>query len=83
MASLQTPLDLGERPPEVTMMEGHNSQCSTKKMKATKRSFADTVSFPPSQPDDDLVHLEGNEWAFDDPKIESDSEIEEQQPSDE
>lgn len=67
----------------MTMTEEDGHLRSAKKMKATKRTFADTVSgSPPLVVDEDTRRLDDNEWAFEDPEIESDSEMDEQLPGD-
>lgn len=73
---MEAPPGLAEPQPDAQMKETDGVQRSAKKPRATKRSFADTVASHGTFTAADSPRLEDNEWAFEDPEIESDSEME-------
>ncbi|XP_031124310.1 uncharacterized protein LOC116027021 [Ipomoea triloba] len=79
---MTTPAEPVVPPPDETMTEGEGHQRSNKKFKAKKRFFAETVSAPISFNGEEAPIADEHEWAFEDPEIESDGEMEEQDPSD-
>ncbi|XP_031091044.1 uncharacterized protein LOC115996040 [Ipomoea triloba] len=70
-------------PPPPTVMEVEDpSQQSTKKSKTTKRSFADTVAALPPGIEEAPTIQNITDWAFEDPVLESDSEMDEHESTD-
>ncbi|XP_031115746.1 uncharacterized protein LOC116019614 [Ipomoea triloba] len=58
-----------------TMNVDEHSTRSTKKVRTVKRTFADTVSSQPPLNANVDSRVETHEWAFEDPEIESDAEM--------
>lgn len=71
-----------EAPPDVPMAENGDPPRSTKKFKAMKRSFADTVGSPPPLVEEEQPQSDEHDWAFEDPEVESDIEMDDQDISD-
>lgn len=65
-----------ELPPDDQMTVDDSHQRSVKKFKSTKRFFADTVSSHATINVEEPSREAANEWSFEDPDIELDSEME-------
>lgn len=81
-ATATTPPVPVDHPPDDVMADRETTDRLTKKLKATKRSFADTVSSHAPMNEDELLRSDENDWAFEDPDVESDTEMDEQSKSD-
>lgn len=68
--------------PDVQMAGEDSNQHSNKKFKSTKRSFGDTVSAHATINVEEPTREDANEWAFEDPDVESNSEMEESEKND-
>nr|AIK35195.1 LINE-type retrotransposon LIb DNA [Ipomoea batatas] len=71
----QPPPGPGGSPPDEQMEEGDPHAHSAKKSRATKRSFADAVASLNTTTSEESSRVADNIWAFEDPEVESDSEV--------
>lgn len=79
---MQPPSEAETSPPELRMEDGENNQPAVKKPRATKRTFADTVAAQATFNGLENQQVDGHEWAFEEPEIESDSEMDQHDASD-
>lgn len=79
---MQSPAELVVPPPDAPMSEREDQQRTAKKFKATKRAFADTVATLASLNGEEVPFSDEHDWAFKDPKLESDCEMDEQDKAD-
>ncbi|XP_031116597.1 uncharacterized protein LOC116020253 [Ipomoea triloba] len=79
---MEVPPGASVPPPSPPPEDDVASQHMHKKSKTTKRSFADTVSAPSQSFDDVPVIPDTLDWAFEDPVIELDTEMDDQETPD-
>lgn len=78
----QPPPGSGGHPPDERMEEGDPQAPSAKKIRSSKRSFADAVVSLNISSGEDTSRVDANEWAFEDPDVEFDSEEDERDLND-
>ncbi|XP_031111916.1 uncharacterized protein LOC116015889 [Ipomoea triloba] len=69
-------------PPDDRMADGDQQQRATKKFRTAKRSFADTVASQATFTTKETPREDAHDWAFEDPIIASDDEIDMQDKAD-
>ncbi|XP_031121178.1 uncharacterized protein LOC116024425 [Ipomoea triloba] len=71
----QAPPEPGGQPPDVAMEENDIPNHVAKKPRSTKRSFANAVASMNIPVMEDTSRVDDNVWAFEDPEIDSDSDL--------